>query len=180
MTDFINVNSLVINLDDETFDCGVPLVNNYLYEDDLTARKICIVNEKIILACMSYSIGTVSIHDKDSDISTSNEIPVLKINALGVSVDYKEQGFGTSLIQFAIRTANSIYPFVEIKGIFLQALEDAVPFYETLDFKNLEPTRYNLPMPDTTNMGYQMFFHIDKAIKHLDLFPPFDHSYDYI
>lgn len=39
MTDFVNVNSLVLNLNEETFDCGVPLVNTYLYEAETTTEK---------------------------------------------------------------------------------------------------------------------------------------------
>lgn len=41
------------------------------------------MRRRLIVACMSYSIDIVNIHDVDSNINICDEKPVLKINAEG-------------------------------------------------------------------------------------------------
>lgn len=189
-----NVDNLIFSESDYiNFDCGVSKLNEVLFNRiipndkgyERTNRMLVLIEKNQVVAYMAYSIDRVML--AKNIINTEDEkIPVLNINFVAVDRHSAGKGYGTYLINFAFRIMNTISPFVELKGVFLEALEDAVPFYEEkLGFENLNATLYDLykdsSFPEADNLRtYQMFINDMTILLLSEIFPPLDYSLDYI
>ncbi|WP_290489874.1 MULTISPECIES: GNAT family N-acetyltransferase [unclassified Aerococcus] len=190
-----NVDNLIFSESDYiNFDCGVPKLNEVLINRitpngngyERTNRMLVLTENHRVVAYMVYSLDRVRLA-KDIIKTEEEKIPVLKINFIAVDKHSAREGYGTYLINFAFRIMNTISPFVELKGVFLEALEEAVPFYEEkVGFENLNATQYDLykdssfPETDDHPRTYQMYINDMKILLFSDIFPPLDYSLDYI
>jgi len=81
-------------------------------------------------------------------------IPVVKLNMLGVSLDYQKKGYGEELMHIAFLNTKTVCQAVGCTGLYLEAAPDAVAFYSKLGFESLsEPNQDNGIVP--------MFLHVD-------------------
>lgn len=189
-----NVDSLIFSESDYiNFDCGVSKLNEVLINRitpsnkgyERTNRMLVLTEKNRVVAYMAYSMDRVRLA-KDIIKTEEEEIPVLNINFIAVDKHSAGKGYGTYLIEFAFRMLNTISPFIELKGVFLEALEDAVPFYvEKLKFENLNTARYDIYKdsiyPEGDNLRtYQMYYNYMSILSSSDLFPPLNYSLDYI
>lgn len=187
-----NIDSLILDYTDYMhFDCGVKLLNDALINratpkkesTNKSDRMLVIRENDKIVAFMTYGFDKVKLERKSE---VKKYIPVLKIGNIAVDRASKGKGYGTYLIKFAFRVLNTVSPFVEIKGVFLEAMEDAVPFYtDILGFENIQLGRYNhfreSSMPDNADKPrlYQMYINSAMVFVNSEVFPPIDYTYEY-
>ncbi|MFU2204255.1 GNAT family N-acetyltransferase [Streptococcus hyovaginalis] len=123
----------------EHFDCGNERINKEmrnLVTHPEVKRLLALVNETDkILGCMAYSLATTSLIQKGEN--PISRFPVLNIDLLGVAKNYQGNGYGTQLIVSALRMALTVNFLIPLHGVHLEALEEAVEFYERLGFEDL-------------------------------------------
>lgn len=187
-----NIDSLLLDYDNYMhFNCGVALLNQALIkrlepkneDSNKSDRMLVVRKDDKIVAFMTYGFDKVRLDRKSKE---KNYIPVLKIGNVAVDLNNKGRGYGTYLISFAFRVLNTVSPFVEVRGIFLEALEEAVPFYTNiLGFENIQIDKYNhflnSFMPDDVNKPrlYQMYINSSQVFVNSEVFPPIDYTYEY-
>lgn len=75
-------------------------------------------------------------------------VPVVRLGRLAVHARLKGRGFGTLLLMEAITRALQVSETIGVTGLFVDAKEDAVAFYERFGFERAEsdPLKLWLPM----------------------------------
>lgn len=122
-----------------SFDCGVKAINDEIIKifDKNEDKRVLLLVDKSnnILGVIAFSLATTSlIQNGESPIT---KFPVLNIDLLGVDEKWKKKKVGTQLVVVALRMALSIDYLAPLNGVHLEALEDAVEFYESLGFEDL-------------------------------------------
>lgn len=123
----------------DEFNYGNDKVNKGLQEvvKNLKAHRLLLLAtpNKQVLGVMAISLVTTTLIQ--SGESPLSRFPVLNIDLLGVSELVQNQKLGTFLVHSAFRIALSIDAILPLHGVHLEALEDAVEFYEKLDMTDL-------------------------------------------
>lgn len=139
------------------FDCGNEDLNDFLLHDaKLYAAKLLSVTYIIetdneIVAFFSVSNDKISIPDSDKATwrkikslfphsKHRSDYPAVKIGRLGISLKYQNQHIGTDILDFVkvmfIQNNRTGCAFVTV-----DALKEAIPFYEKNGFKYLDKSR---------------------------------------
>lgn len=123
----------------DEFNCGNEKVNKDLQEvvKKLNAHRLLLLAtpNKQLFGVMAISLVTTTLIQTGE--SPLYRFPVLNIDLLGVSESVQNQKLGTVLVQSAFRIALSIDALLPLHGVHLEALEDAVEFYEKLGMTDL-------------------------------------------
>ena len=139
--ELIDYLSLINIYDDllDNFDCGVPEINEELknkknnYEDK---RLMLLTNkEKEVLGFTSFSLENISLMQIGA--SPEKSFPAFNIDFLAIDNKHKGKRYGEQIITSLLRMALTIDFLVSITGVHLEAIEDAVDFYENYGFKDL-------------------------------------------
>lgn len=123
----------------EGFDCGIDKVNKQIklvVEDKDSHRLLLLVDNKFnVYGFIAYSLATTQLIQ--SGESPLSKFPVLNIDLLGIEKNVQKNGYGTWLISKIFKLAITIDTLIPLTGVHLEAVEDAVEFYEKLGFKDL-------------------------------------------
>ena len=81
-------------------------------------------------------------------------VPVVRMGRLAVHQRLKGRGFGTMLLMEAIMRAAQVSESIGVTGLFVDAKEDATPFYEKFGFQPAasNPLKLWLPMASITEL----------------------------
>lgn len=123
----------------DEFNCGNEQVNKGLLEvvKNLDAHRLLllVIPDNQIIGIMTLSLVTTTLIQMGR--SPLTRFPVLNIDLLGISESFQHQQYGSYLVQSAFRMALSIDAILPLHGVHLEAIEDAVEFYEKLGMTDL-------------------------------------------
>lgn len=156
-----------------TFDCGDKIINRYvksnLRRDGNHDNKNIFVlldpndNDSLLgfVSCHLFLLGKPSVPAELYSHSLPKMVPVVKLSMIAVDNKHKNKGHGWSLLQEAIDHAYIVYcASKDIKGVYLDAKPDVVPFYERVGFVKMSKENES-ESNDTT----QMLLPISKIIE---------------
>lgn len=103
---------------------------------------------------VTHTLSRESLTRSEKSVGKTPNIPVLKLNMLGVSKEYQKKGYGEQLMRCAFDNTKKISEKVGCAGLYLEADVDAVAFYNKLGFIALDA-------PDENTGNVQMFLHLD-------------------
>ncbi|QHG85689.1 MULTISPECIES: GNAT family N-acetyltransferase [Xanthomonas] len=81
-------------------------------------------------------------------------VPVVRLGRLAVHQQLKGRGFGTMLLMEAITRAAQVSDAIGVTGLFVDAKDEAAPFYEKFGFQRaeLDPLKLWLPLASITEL----------------------------
>jgi ribosomal protein S18 acetylase RimI-like enzyme len=103
---------------------------------------------------VAHTLSRNELTESEHCVGKTPQIPVVKLNMLGVSLNYQKQGYGESLMQIAFTNAKIVCNTIGCSGLYLEADPDAVSFYDKLGFESLSN-------PDPHTGIVPMFLHIN-------------------
>lgn len=113
-------------------------------------------NNKTLVGYVTLVAHTLSKSDLEkssSPVGKTPSIPVVKLNMLGVSLDYQKKGYGDQLMRLALENTKQVCNLIGCAGLYLEAAPDAISYYSKLGFESLS---------EPSNSGIvPMFLHID-------------------
>ena len=130
----------------ENFDCGKPLLDDYLHKQakqDVKRRlSACFVlpDENEIKGYYTLSTASVERRLLPREIikklpSSYNDLPTILLGRLAVSKSYQGQGLGEMMLMDALKRSYFISGQVGSMAVIVDPLdEEAVKFYERYDF----------------------------------------------
>ena len=130
----------------ENFDCGKPLLDDYLHKQakqDVKRRlSACFVlpDENEIKGYYTLSTASVERRLLPREIikklpSSYNDLPTILLGRLAVSKSYQGQGLGEMMLMDALKRSYFISGQVGSMAVIVDPLdEEAVKFYEKYDF----------------------------------------------
>ena len=140
------------------FDCGHAIINKFVH-DSLVAqvkRGLTVVYVLTESDQNDRFIGffTIAHHAMDaSSLSTlqlgslPRKIPCARLIMLGVDQDFKDQNLGSRLMKQALAITKASSVVMGCYGLYLDADQGAVGFYQKLGFKLLEGDKRPEPSP---------------------------------
>ncbi|EGR3968105.1 GNAT family N-acetyltransferase [Vibrio cholerae] len=148
------------------FDCGNEIINKFV-RNNLKAKGKASTSAVHVLLDGAKLVGffTLSSHSLSRDEYDLKElfgnapknVPVFKLDMLGVDLAYQKQKFGQELIALAMENTASVAKVIGCHGMYLDAHKDAVKFYERLGFKALDE-------PDPIYETTPMFLHLNSIL----------------
>lgn len=138
----------------KSFDCGNEDLNDFLLHDakpyaaKLLAVTYIIETDNEIVAFFSVSNDKIAIPDSDKATwrkiksvfphsKHRSDYPAVKIGRLGVSIAYQKQHLGTDILDF-IKIMFTQNNRTGCTFVTVDALKEALPFYEKNGFKYLD------------------------------------------
>lgn len=134
----------------DTFDCGVPALNDFLAKRASQSAKRSITktwvlvdsqNPSDIIGFYTLEYGTV-VSPSGSKLTTyPHPLAVLKLVRMAVSIRHQKKGFGEQmLIEVIKKTARTAYPdsIAPVIGLFVDPKEGAETFYENYGFTSVD------------------------------------------
>lgn len=147
MTDFTLPRRLTMEDDISGFDCGLPVVNNWLRNQLKNAGK---QHTAVAYATFSdgvlagfYTLSAYGINHAEANgwlkRNSPDPIPVILLGMLGVDMRYQTMHVGSQLLRDATLRATSAAEIVGAKALLVEpASGSAVRFYEHYDFRHIE------------------------------------------
>lgn len=137
------------------FDCGAPVVNDWLrskawqnQKKHLSTTKVLLDSNRAIAGFYTLSTGQVDFGDLPPELAKGlprRALPVAILAWLGVSSEHQGQGLGDLLFAQALRdchAAGKTFPFI---AVILDAIDDHTKaFYQRWDFHELPGHPYRL------------------------------------
>lgn len=154
------------------FDCGNVDLNDFLFHDakDYGRRLLAVTylleDDINLLAYFSVSNDRISINESDRATwrkikrefphsKHRSDYPAVKIGRLGVDIKYQNEHLGRLIINFVkdtfISNNRTGCAFVTV-----DALKNAVPFYQHNGFKFLKPSELDNKEKETMSMYYDL------------------------
>lgn len=144
--------------DRESFDCGVPDLNNWLATTASQHRKKGISTTYVAVesASSTYIFGfySVSIAELRADETPDawktklpQKVPVFRLGRLAVSLEHQRTGLGRFLLANAVSRLTRLASEVGGVGIIVDAKPNAVEFYRGEGFEQLADHSLQLFMP---------------------------------
>ncbi|EGR1568855.1 TPA: GNAT family N-acetyltransferase [Vibrio parahaemolyticus] len=156
----------------KSFDCGNEVINKFV-KKNLKAKAKAVTSVVTVLldeANDNKLVGfyTASSHKLERDAHSMTglfskaprDVPVVRLEMLGVDKSYQKQGFGEELVALAMEKTAVVAKAIGCYGLYLDADKDAVDFYKKLGFQVLGE-------PCETYGSYPMFLHINVILNAL-------------
>jgi len=143
----------------DTFDCGVPELNDWLkkrarnnQKEDASRTYVVADGEKVVgyYALSAASINSVAVPGQFRR-NMPNPIPVLLLGRLAVDLSCEKIGLGRALFKDGAKRAMSAADIVGIRGLIVHAISnEAKAFYLAVGFDQspLEPMTLMVTMAD--------------------------------
>lgn len=148
----------------EGFDCGIPVLNEWLLRQALAiqqaggAKTFVAIADGRVVGYYSLTVGTVdhgAAPARSGKGMGGHPVPALLLARLAVDVGYREQGIGTGLLKDAIIRALQAAELAGIRAVLVHARDGAARcFYEQYGFEPslLDPLQLMLPLKDARKM----------------------------
>lgn len=146
MTDFSPPRRLVAEDNIEGFDCGLPIVNNWLQRHLRTAQQ---QGTAVAYATFSngimvgfYTLSAFSVeHDESPGWIRRNSpdpVPVILLGMLGVDLRFQTMHVGSQLLRDAVIRAMNAADIIGARALVVDpATEHAAGFYERYGFRHI-------------------------------------------
>ena len=121
-----------------------------------------------ILGYATITVGSLNIDGLDIEEFKKfphYPLPIVRISRLGVDEHFQSQGIGRKLMQKMLYLAIEIEELVGCIGIFVDAKEDAVMFYEKYGFEVAPVLNGELEVKPTQTLMYLSMKTIHKLLK---------------
>ncbi|MCR9712863.1 GNAT family N-acetyltransferase [Vibrio parahaemolyticus] len=150
----------------KNFDCGNDVINKFVRKNLKSKGKATTSVVTVLLDEMNgdklVGFYTASSHKLERDAYSATglfgkaprDVPVVRLEMLGVDRSYQKQGFGEELVALAMEKTAVVAKAIGCYGLYLDADKDAVDFYKKLGFQVLGE-------PCETYGSYPMFLHIN-------------------
>lgn len=147
MTDFTLPRRLTMEDDISGFDCGLPVVNNWLRNQLKNAGK---QHTAVAYATFSngvlagfYTLSAYGINHAEATgwlkRNSPDPIPTILLGMLGVDIRYQTMHLGSQLLRDATLRASSAAEIVGAKALLVEpASGSAARFYEHYDFRHID------------------------------------------
>jgi predicted N-acetyltransferase YhbS len=132
--------------DRNSFDCGVPALNDYLKKYALqnqkkhAARTYVATRANRIVGYYSLAYGSVSLEEAPQSVRSGlprHPIPVILLARLAVDSSEKGRGLGAALLKDALLRTIQAAEIAGLRAIVVHAKDDsATRFYEKFGFKS--------------------------------------------
>jgi len=134
----LKISPLGEGFDFDKFDCGFEEVNNYLKNKALAQEREKISKIYVILK-EKRVIGYSAIFCSHLFLKLRNQnkefrVPGICIGQLGVDLEFQKKGIGKTIVQHAISLVAKINNYSGCRIVFVDAYDDAVEYYEKLNF----------------------------------------------
>jgi len=126
------------------------------------------VDTQTIIGYATVSVSSMNIDSLDMDELKklpNYPLPIMRIARLGVDENFQSQGIGRKLLQKMFYLALEIEDLVGCVGIFVDAKDDAVAFYEKYGFVVVPVLNGELPIKPTQTLMYLSMKIIHKILK---------------
>ena len=140
--------------DRNSFDCGVPVLNDYLKKYALqnqkkyAARTYVSTRANRIVGYYSLAYGSVSLEDAPQSIKSGlpkHPIPVILLARLAVDSTEQGQGLGSALLKDALLRTIQAADIAGLRAMLVHAKDDsAKSFYEKFGFEPSPIDAYHL------------------------------------
>lgn len=151
------------------FDCGNTVINKFVHSSlkakgkSANSAVTVLLDESKELKLVGFY--TISAHSLERDGysltallgSLPRNVPVLKLDMLGVDINYQKQGHGEELVALAMEKTAVLAKAIGCYGLFLDADRDALSFYKKLGF-------VPIGQPDETYGSTPMFLHLNAIL----------------
>ena len=121
-----------------------------------------------ILGYATISVGSLNIDGldiKEFKKFPNYPLPIVRVARLGVDERFQSQGIGRKLMQKMLYLAIEIEELVGCVGLFVDAKEDAVTFYEKYGFEVAPVLNGTLEVKPTQTLMYLSMITIHKLLK---------------
>jgi GNAT superfamily N-acetyltransferase len=153
----------------DAFDCGVPILNEYLKKHALQnqlsqgARNYVITRGDHVIGYFTLAYGAVSSEEAPPRIQQGlgrHPIPVLILARLAVALNEKGQGLGKALLKQTLLKALQASEIAGLRAVLVHAKDNESKafylHYEFLPFPSNELTLYLLIKDIRKNLGVAM------------------------
>ena len=123
---------------------------------------------RTILGYATVSVGSMNIDGLDIQEFTkfpNYPLPIVRVARLGVDSRFQSQGVGRKLMQKMLHLSMEIEELAACIGIFVDAKEDAVAFYEKYGFEVVPVTNGEMEVKPTPTLMYLSMKTIYKILK---------------
>ena len=131
--------------DRDSFDCGVPALNEYLKKYALqnqkkhAARTYVATRGNRIVGYYSLAYGSVSLEEAPQNVKSGlprHPIPVILLARLAVDSSEQGRGLGTALLKDALLRTIQAAEIAGLRAMLVHAKDDAAKsFYEKVGFE---------------------------------------------
>lgn len=147
MSDFTFPRRLTMEDDIDGFDCGLPVVNNWLRNQLKNAGR---QHTAVAYATFSngvlagfYTLSAYGINHTEANgwlkRNSPDPIPAILLGMLGVDIRYQTMHIGSQLLRDATLRASNAAEIVGAKALFVEPASDsATKFYEHYGFRHIE------------------------------------------
>ncbi|MBQ3831825.1 MAG: GNAT family N-acetyltransferase [Bacteroidales bacterium] len=156
----------------KSFDCGNADLNDFLqndakaYANHLLAVTYLLENDTELFAFFSVSNDRISINESDKATwrrikqefphsKHRSDYPAVKIGRLGVNVTHQNEHLGRLIINF-VKDTFITNNRTGCAFITVDALKEAIPFYQKNGFKLLKPSEPDNSGKETVPMYYDL------------------------
>ncbi|PJM78349.1 GNAT family N-acetyltransferase [Bifidobacterium scaligerum] len=151
VTKFTEPRRLTANDDVSGFDCGLPLVNDWLAKHaSMAGRQGTAVayatftkdgNDASMLAGF-YTLSAYSIEHSEAPgwlrRNSPNPIPVILLGMMGVDIRFQTMHVGSQLLRDAVLRSLNAAAIIGARALLVEpATDQAVAFYERYDFRHI-------------------------------------------
>ena len=154
-----NLNSPVLltkDHDRNSFDCGVPALNDYLQKYALqnqkkhAARTYVTTRGNRIVGYYSLAYGSVSLEEAPYSVKSGlprHPIPVILLARLAVDSTEQGQGLGAALLKDALLRTIQAAEIAGLRAMLVHAKDDSAKrFYEKFGFESSPIDAYHLSL----------------------------------
>ena len=128
------------------FSCGQPELDYFFhryagqnqFRHHIGVTYIAIAeDEEAILGYATVATGSIETDDipEASKLPINYPLPILRLGRLAVSMTAQGQGIGRQLLLYVLELALEQKGLVGCVGVFVDAKQDAIPFYEKYGFQ---------------------------------------------
>lgn len=153
----------------KSFNCGNKVINKFA-KDNLKAKGRSATSAVTVLLdaldenrLVGFYTASAHLLVRDNYPVTGlfgkspKNVPVIKLDMLGVELSYQKQGFGEELVALAMERTAVLAKVISCYGLYLDADKDAVNFYKKLGFIALDG-------PDSVYGTTPMFLHLNAIL----------------
>lgn len=144
--DLVPIGSALISASDlEAFDCGNPMIDQYLvqqanvFDEENRAKTFLLLSHQGIVGYYTLIAGCLEVEDIQNQVLLKK--PYVNLAYFAINAPYQKQGYGRLLMGEVFQSAAVIGSYAGAELIYIESTDESVPFYELLGYQLLHPLR---------------------------------------
>lgn len=132
----------------ENFDCGNPVLNNFLKRESLFDSTKCVSRTKLVKLAIAEDaeiVGYFTLSFKNSRIEGNDDTfyPTIYLASLAIDKKYQNNGIGTKVLQYVIVKSANISGLTGCRCLLLDAVIEEIDFYKRNGFVAINCNKTN-------------------------------------